>query len=110
MQTNKSLAKDSKSKKRKILLGTLIPLGVLAVATAVVVPLVVTQCSSKLGPNEERFDIKDVSIVYYINNNNTGGTLYAFMYRGKESTYIVKMDFITLSDDLADGTIYTKDG
>ncbi|GHU32238.1 hypothetical protein FACS1894166_05160 [Bacilli bacterium] len=41
----KSLAYNS-AKKRKILLGTLIPLGCLVIATAIAVPVVLTQCSN----------------------------------------------------------------
>ncbi|GHU30614.1 hypothetical protein FACS1894166_00580 [Bacilli bacterium] len=51
MNKNKSLGCDS-IKKRKILLGTLIPLGCLVVATAVVVPVVLTQC----GGQQKKFN------------------------------------------------------
>jgi flagellar basal body-associated protein FliL len=52
MRMNKPKQKQNKknqeqNKKKKILLSTLIPLGCLVVTTAIVVPIVLTQCNNK---------------------------------------------------------------
>ncbi|GHU49493.1 hypothetical protein FACS189459_1130 [Bacilli bacterium] len=79
MKTKKSLvSSNKKSNKMKILLATLIPLGVLVVATAIIVPVAVTQCSSPESYDEENWDTDGITNV--TNDGPAGG--YVFLYYG----------------------------
>jgi hypothetical protein len=82
MKQQRSLAMDTKRRKRRILLGSLIPLGCLVIGATVVLPIILTQCYDKKIDLTSEYFISDKQqsipsknyIIDYIHDKNNKTT------------------------------------